>query len=262
MSAALPRAGLWPALVGSLAAIGLSACLDIEAGLAVKPDGMAHVEATARLDPEMQDVFGFVEAVAQIRPEVGVFTRNGLCPALEFAAALNPEMKLNVRGKQGLEQDRFFCAFDIEVGGADDILRPLPPDAPASQLGIMRLTREGARRVRLEVDLGAIPDFTPQLMEEFAREYMRGMGLSRPPPLPDAMERFTRLSKAAAASVTKLVLRDRYLELSVSAPRIIQTNGVTSGQKVAFRWPWTEIVDLALKAETRRGKRYFVVFEY
>ena len=262
MSTTPQFAGFGIVLAGSLAALGLSACLDLEAGLAVKPDGMAHVEATARLDPEMQDVFGFVEAVAQIRPEVAVFTRNGLCPALEFAAALNPDVKLNVRSKQGVERDRFFCAFDIEVGGADEILRPLPPDAPVSQLGIAKLTREGARRVRLEIDLGAIPDFSPQLMEEFARGFLKGVGASGPPPPPDAMERFSRLSKAAAASVTKLILRDRYLELSVSAPRIVQTNGVTSGQKVSFRWPWTEIVDLALKAEARRGKRYFVVLEY
>ncbi|HRD75500.1 MAG TPA: hypothetical protein PK264_06110 [Hyphomicrobiaceae bacterium] len=244
------------------ATLGLSACIDLEAGLAVRQDGATSIEATVRLDPEMQDVFGFAEAVAQIRPEIAVFTRNGLCPALEFAAALNPEMKMNVRAKQGVENERLFCAFDIEADTVDNILRNISPDAPITQIGILKVTQPGARRVRVDVDLGAIPDFTPDLAKELARGALRGLGSATDAPDPAALEKFARLGKTASVSMTKLVLRDRTLKLTISAPKIVETNGVTSGQKVTFSWPWTEVVDMAMQPQKRTGRRYFVVIEY
>ena len=253
------RSAVARGLTAALLATGIAGCLDIDAHLQVKGDGNTAVVADVRLDQEMQHVFAFVELLGQQVPQGAAFLRRGLCPAVEFLTAFALGGALDVQGKQGVDKDKFICSFSTDLGPTDAVMASVGPQSPAGQVGVFVVKPEGPKRYRVTLDLGVLPDLSAMATMQLAGEYMKKEGR-----MPDSkvMERFQKALEAAMPSMMKLMVRDGVVEMTITAPKIVETNGKSDGKTVKFVRPWTEFATMLVKADTRKGKTYFAVIEY
>lgn len=255
----LARAGR--ASVAIAAAALLGGCFDLSYSLSLKADGTAGNNVAMRFDPEMKDVFGFFEALAELRPEGQLFVRDGLCPALELAAAFVPQLPVQVKAKQGVSDNRFNCQFNIEGAKTDQMFAGLAM-TPASQMGFLTAKSEGPKRHRITVDFAAVPDFKPLLVQQMVDGMNKSTKPGSPPVSKAAVERFANAYTPGMVALTRMGLRKGRIEIAIAAPKVIETNGKTEGGAVRFSWGWDEFVRMLLDAEARRGKTYFAVVEY
>lgn len=257
--ARLARAGRVLAAVSATSLLG--GCFDLSYSLSLNPDGSAGNNVAMRFDPEMKEVFGFFEALAELRPEGQLFVRDGICPALELAAAFAPQLPVAVKAKQGVENNRFACQFNIDGARTDAIFGGLAM-TPAAQMGFVTAKSEGPKRYRVTIDFAAVPDFKPLLVQQMVDSMNKSTKPGSPPVTQASVERFAKAYTPGMVALTRMGLRQGRIEIAIAAPKVIETNGKNAGGAVRFSWAWDEFVRMLLDAEARRGKTYFAVVEY
>jgi hypothetical protein len=234
------------------AALGLAACYDIETRLAINPDATAKADFRLRFDADMQEMFSFIEAMAQLKAE-GALVKDGLCNAIGILGQMSPMPDVAIDGKQFKEGDRFYC----QASAAVKDVKLLETKGEISQF--FEIKPEGPKRYRIEAKLNAIPDLSPMLMELMTKDLP-------PNEKPDPAKSNSLYQKyvSATLALTRITMRDRYVDMSISAPRIVESNGVISPDKksVSFRYTAEEFTKLMLDAKTRQGKNLFAVVEY
>ena len=250
VSARLKRACRIGAVIA--ASLGLAACYDIETKLAINPDATAKADFRLRFDADMQELFSFVEAMAQLKAE-GALVKDGLCNAIGILGQMSPMPDVAIDGRQFKEGDRFYC----QASAAVKDVKLLETKGEISQF--FEIKPEGPKRYRIEAKLAAIPDLSPMLMELMTKDLP-------PNEKPDPAKSSSLYQKyiSATLALTRITMRDRYVDMSISAPRIIESNGVISPDKksVSFRYTAEEFTRLMLDAKARQGKNLFAVVEY
>lgn len=259
IGACLGRAGRAGVLIAATSLLG--GCFDLAYTLSLKPDGAAGNDIAMRFDPEMKDVFGFIEALAELRPEGQLFVREGLCPAVELAAAFAPQLPGAVKAKQGVVNNRFACEFSLDGARTEDIFKGLAT-TPAAQMGFLTAKSEGPKRYRVTIDFGAVPDFKPMLVQQIVESMNKSARPGSPPVSKAAVDRLADTYTPGLVSLTRMSLREGRFEIAVAAPKIVETNGRNEGGAARFSWTWAEFTRLILDADARRGKTYYAVVEY
>ena len=234
------------------ATLGLGACYDIETKLAINPDASAKADFRLRFDADMQELFSFIEAMAQLKAE-GAIVKDGICNAIGIFGQMSPMPDLAIDGKQFKEGDRFFCQASATVKN----VKQLETKGEISQF--FEIKPEGGKRYRIEAKLSAIPDLSPMLMELMTKDLP-------PNEKPDPAKSNSLYQKyvSATLALTRITMRDRYVDMSISAPRIVESNGVISPDKksVSFRYTAEEFTKLMLDIKARQGKNLYAVVEY
>lgn len=234
------------------ASLGLAACYDIETKLSINPDATANADFRLRFDADMQELFNFIESMAQLKAE-GAIVKDGLCNAIGVFGQMAPMPDVSIDGKQFKEGDRFYC----QASAAVKDVKQLETKGEISQF--FEIKPEGPKRYRIEAKLAAIPDLSPLLMELMTKDLP-------PNEKPDAAKSISLYQKyvSATLALTRITMRDRYVDMSISAPRIIESNGVISPDKksVSFRYTAEEFTKLMLDVKARTGKTLYAVVEY
>ena len=234
------------------ASLGLAACYDIEAKLAFSPDATANVDAGLRFDADMSEVFGFVEALAQLKPE-GALVKDGLCNAIGILGAASPVQGVELTGKQWKAGDRFHCQASGKVGD----LKLIETNPEVSQF--FEIKPLGGKRYRVSLNLGNIPDLSNFMMDAMVKDLTGGQR-----PSEQNLQGLYKKYVSASLALTRITMRDRYVDLSISAPRIIESNGqvAADGKSVRFRYTSEEMTLLMLDVNARKGKNLYAVVEY
>lgn len=251
------RAGkLFRRLLAAFATLALAGCLDVEQDVSFNTDGTATVTARLAVDKEMEDVYAAAEALAKLSPDPKLAAlAAGVCSqaAIEAARPANP----NVTARRFLAGDRSIC----EVRKSAVELSPDKVDPLG--LGIMTMTRTGPREMDIALDLARVPDITPLLMLALVGELQKRPEFQSG--VPDSeMTALTEKLKRGVTALTTVAMRNRYVQVTFEAPRIVAAEGAVSndGKRARFRLSYAELADLVLKPEARRGKRYRVAVAY
>jgi hypothetical protein len=258
-------------ILAAAACVPLAGCYDLEIKQTLRPDGTLAAGADLRFEPEMEEVFGFFEALAQLRPEVpqGSF-RDGLCGSVSHVMGAVPNAGAAtppVSGRQFQEGGRFVCQVEVGLGGAEQAFQALQAN-PAMLMSPYRVKSEGPRRYRITLDFASLPPPDDMLRMGIAAGVMNGKpradGTLPPPPSPAALDDIAAKYKKASIAGAKMYGRDRTISFAVGAPKIVESNGKVSadGRTVRFSYTWLEMTAMLFDAEKRRNAVHYAVVEY
>lgn len=234
--------------------LGLAGCFDIEQRLTFDPAGTATMEVSLHFDRAMEDVVTLLEAYAQFSPEAEKF-KGGVCAAAQRFAEADTTNKVPLQAKQFQSGDRFVCQFRINLGDPARLVTSDPKD-PVEVTALF-----GKHRYRLSVDMSKIPDFSTEALAELSAALKEQF----PHTLPEGgLAELWAKHLNAALAMTRILMPNRYVQFTVAAPRILDSNGTlaANGESVSFRLTFAEITALALDANARKDKKFFAVIEY
>lgn len=240
----------------ALTTLALAGCLDVEQDVSFMPDGTATVTARLAVDKEMEDVYTAVEALAKLStdPKLAPYAQ-GVCSPASVAAA-RP-------GKPPVDARRYIAGNRSVCEVRKSAVELSPDKVDPLGLGIMTMTRTGPREMDIVLDLSRVPDITPMLMLALLGELQKRPEFERG--VPDAdMTALTDKLKKGMTALTAVAMRNRYVQVTFEAPRILAAEGAATndGKRARFRLSYAELAELALDPAARRGKRYRVTVAY
>lgn len=244
-------------LAAGLSCLALAGCLDVEQDIAFQGDGTATITARVAFDREAEEVYAAVEAAARLSgdPTLAAAASGGFCsPGMTQALPGGVPATLEVAKR--IEGTRVIC--EVRKSG----VQLTPEMVDPLGLGVVTYARRGPRQLDVALDLEKLPDLTPFLMTYLLDE------LQKRPEVRNATRAgvydLTEKIKRAATAMTAMAMRDRYVQLTVSAPRIVASTGVSArdAHSARLRLTFAELVDLMTRPEARRGRRFAVTAEH
>jgi hypothetical protein len=251
----MARRAVRPATVIALAA-GLAGCMDTEGKVQFHPDGAVTLTARLVFDKEMEDVFAFAQQMARLSTDPGTAALGaGVCGSVEAAAAGAPP-GVALTARQAVEGDRLVCEIQLRAQSSPK------EELNANDVLIITDGKE-PRQKDIRIDFEKLPDLSELFREEFA-EQMKQTGAISPDATSRDIEELAERGKKAIVAVTAMFARNRYLEIAVEGERVVASSSEVAqdGRTVKLRMTYAELVDVLLKPEARKGRKYFAVIAY
>lgn len=248
----------------ALVSVSLAGCYDLDATLTFKSDGTAAV--TSRLDfpRDAEYVANFYAALFSLQPQRGLSFENGLCEGMANVPALG----IDLQAREYRTDDRFGCAVVYQAGDSDQLVERLAA-ASIGSFGVVQVTREGPRRVRVELDFNQMPDITKLapglIMLGLMQQQQQRRRQNRPfeMPSPQAIDKAAKAYVEMSLALARMSAPNNHVQFAVHAPNVIETNGERRNGLVVFRWKWEDFTRLLMKPQSVEGeKRHFAVIEY
>jgi hypothetical protein len=263
-------------LVAAVACLGaaLGGCLEGRVLLDVKAEGSSGVVIDAKGAPELKEVLDLVPAAMALAPNplVRVGGDKPGCEAVAVAATSDPSappIAKTFKAKQSMDGNRPRCEFSFDIGKgseiADAIQKGLASAAtmPGQKIDWLKLTSEGPRRLRFEFDLERYFSDERANMLETVKLLIGMAGAGAPA---EAVLAKIGLSYDRAMQATTRLMARGYesyrFDVAIRAPKIVDTNMKRDGNTASFGYSMADWIKFTENAESRKGQKMFVVFEY
>lgn len=254
-------------------ALALGGCLEGNVQFELKPAGTVGLDVEARLVPEGRDVIALGEALLAVSPEMQRFADRPFCEAIVAGAVAEaPKAReLALTAKQMMVGDRPACRFGLDLGSSEKAIENLQKGIaamstdPKTQWTWISLKSEGARRLRLTIDLGANYEDGLRSMDEVIALLRKAIPGDAPPPSKTAIEKVMKRYEQALVASYKMFERHypgTKFEISLKAPRIVETNMKQDGNVARLVLTNADFIALAENPAQRKNRIYHVVFEY
>lgn len=157
-------------------------------------------------------------------------------------------------GCQFVDGDRFVCDLCFRVPNID------PKVANPDGLDIFTFRAAGPRQWEITLDLDKMPDLSVPMMLGLVEMVNKQTVGSTPLTAPDLVA-LTEKMKRAALAVTRLGVRNHYIDFRVVAPRVVSSQGAYTSDATSarFRLSFVELMDMLLRPAARSGRRFQVV---
>jgi len=266
------RIGLIAAIAGLGALLG--GCLEGRILLDVKADGESGVIIDAKGAPEFKEVLDLVPAVMAMAPNPLVRSGGDKpgCEAVVVAATSDPSappIAKTFKAKQSMDGNRPQCTVSFDIGKGSDIVDAVQKGLasagtmPGQKIDWLKLTTEGPRRIRFEFDLERYFSDERANMLETVKMLIGMAGAGAPA---EAVLAKIGLSYDRAMLATARLAARGYesyrVDIAIRAPKIVDTNMKRDGNTVSFGYSMADWIKFTENAESRKGQKMFVVFEY
>ena len=259
----------------AIASVSLAGCYDVQTTLTFKPDGTSAISGRMDFPRDAEHVARFYGSLMQLYssqlqlpPQASQLFRGNLCEALGNVSQLNPvpAQRLDLQSREYRTEERYGCAMVYQAGDTSQLIDRMAM-ASVSSMGVFQTTREGPRRVRVEINFNNMPDVTKVapglIMLGMLQQQSRRPGRPLKMPSPQAISEVTKDYIEASLAMARLTAPNNHLQLAIHAPKIVETNGEQKDGLVTFRWTWEEFTRLILKPQSAKGgKRSYAVVEY
>lgn len=255
-------------------ALALGGCLDMIAAVDFRQNGTVSLEIEGRAVPEGRDVINLVEALMGVSPDMARHANRPMCEA--FAASLLDDApkarEIKLSAKQAMVGDRPSCRFFMEPGSTqaaiDLMQKGLDTMAldPSTKISYFQLKPEGPKRYRMTLDMDAMFTDGKRNMDGVIDNLRKLMPGDAPPPSQAARAKVLQKYDLLLVAVYRMWERHypgMKIDVTLKAPKIVETNMQREGANgVRLVQTYKDYLVMAERPETRKGKTYFVVFEY
>ena len=263
------KRGLRGIMLCVAATVPLAGCYDMETTIAFKSDGTTAISGRFDFPRDAEHVAKFYGAILDLQPQAGQLFKRGLCEGIGDISKLNPAAQIDLQAREYRTETRYGCGVVYQAGDSATFVDKMAGAAIGS-MGVVQITREGARRVRVELDFNNMPDVTKLapglimlgMMQQ--QQKMQRFGQPFNMPSPQAIDKATKAYVEASLAIARMSFPNNHFQLAIQAPTVVETNGEQQGNLVVFRWSWEEFTRLLLKPQAvqEENKNFYAIIEY